>query len=93
MPKEKRRSLNESKRTRQKKAEIKGSGGEERGKAKKKSKTRKGRNRAANYEAKGVQEMMKTGQRKRRKMAVIKSKKRGSEQKGEENGQNKVEEG
>ena len=42
---------------------------------KRKSKTRKGRNKAANYEAKRVQEMMKTGQRKRRKMVVIKSKK------------------
>ena len=58
-----------------------------------KSKARKGRNRATNYMAKGVQEMMKTGQRKRRKMAVIKSKKQGNEQKGEEKAQNKVEEG
>ena len=40
--------LNESKRTRQKKAEIKGRGGEEGGKTKRKSKTREGRNRAAN---------------------------------------------
>ena len=48
MPKWKRRSLNESKRTKKKKAEIKGSEGEERGKAKRKSKTRKGRNRIAN---------------------------------------------
>ena len=40
--------MNENTRTRQKKAEIKGSGGEERGKEKRKSKTRKGRRRAAN---------------------------------------------
>ena len=48
LAKREKRSLNESKRTRQKKAEIKGSRGEERGKAKRKSKTRKGRNRIAN---------------------------------------------
>ena len=44
----KRRCLDESKRTRQKKAEIKGRGGEEGRKTKRKSKTRKGKNRAAN---------------------------------------------
>ena len=60
---------------------------------KEKSQASKGRKRAANYEAKGGQEMMKTGQRKRNKMAVIKIKKQDSEHKGEENGQNKVEEG
>ena len=43
--------------------------------------------------AKEIQGMMKTGQRKRRKMAVIKIEKHDSEQKGEEKGQNKVEEG
>ena len=43
--------------------------------------------------AKEIKGMTKTGQRKRRKMAVIKSKKQGSEQKGEERAQNKVEEG
>ena len=40
--------LNESKRTRHKKAEIKGRGGEEGGKTKRKSKTREGRNKEAN---------------------------------------------
>ena len=65
--------LDESKRTRQKKAEIKGRAGEEGGKTKRMSKTREGRNRAANQMAKEIQGMMKMGQRKRRKMAVIKS--------------------
>ena len=37
--------------------------------------------------------MMKMGQRKRRKMDVIKIQKQGSEQKREEKAQNKVEEG
>ena len=37
--------------------------------------------------------MMKTGQRKRKKMAVIKIKKQDSEQKGEEKDKNKMEEG
>ena len=37
--------------------------------------------------------MMKTGYRKRRKMAVIKSQKQDSEQKGEGKAKNKVEEG
>ena len=40
--------------------------------------------------AKEIQGMMKTGQRKRRKMAVIKIQKQGNEQKSEENAQNKV---
>ena len=43
--------------------------------------------------AKEIQGMMKTGQRKRRKMAVIKNQKQDSEQKREEKAQNKVEEG
>ena len=43
--------------------------------------------------AKEIQRMMKTGQRKRRKMAVIKIQKQGNKQKREENAQNKVEEG
>ena len=85
--------LNESKRTRQKKAEIKGRGGEEGGKTKRKSKTREGMNRVVNQMAKEIQGMMKTRQRKRRKMSVIKIQKQGSEQKMEEKAQNKVEEG
>ena len=40
--------------------------------------------------AKEIQGMMKTRKGKGRKMAVIKSKKQGNEQKGEENAQNKV---
>ena len=43
--------------------------------------------------AKEIKGMTKTGQRKRRKMTVIKTQKQGSEQKKEENAQNKVEEG
>ena len=67
-----------AKRAREKRAEIKGRGGEEGRKTKRRSKTRKGRNGAANYISKGVQETKKTGQRKRRKMAVIKSQKQDS---------------
>ena len=43
-----------AKRAREKRAEIKGKGGEEGMKTKRRSKTRKWKNRAANYEAKGV---------------------------------------
>ena len=72
---------------------VRRKGGEEGKRTKRKSKASKGRNREANYMTKGVQEMIKTGQRKRRKMAVIKSPKQGSKQKGEEGAKNKVEEG
>ena len=78
--------LDESKRTRQKKAEIKGRGGEEKRKTRRKSKTREGKNRAASQMAKEIQGMMKTGQRKRRKMTVIKIQKQGSEQKSRRKG-------
>ena len=44
--------MNGSKRAREKKAEIKGRGGEEGRKTKRRSKPKKRRNRAANYEAK-----------------------------------------
>ena len=53
----------------------------------------KGRDRAANYEAKGGQKLKKTGQRKRKQMAVIKITKQDSKQKVEEKANNKVEEG
>ena len=57
------------------------------------SKPKKGRNRAANYEAKGGQKLKKTGQRKRKQMAIIKITKQDNEQKVEEKANNKVEEG
>ena len=73
--------LDESKRTRQKKAEIKEAEGKKEGRQRGSQKTRKGRNRAANQMAKEIQGMMKTGQRKRRKMVVIKSVKTGQQTK------------
>ena len=63
---------------RQKKAETKEKGGEKGRKINRKLKTREGKNRAVNQMTKKMQKIVKMGQRKKRKMAVIKMQKEDS---------------
>ena len=73
-------SLKERERAKRKEGWNKGRWGNEGKKTKGGSKQKKRKKGAANYEAKGRQKFKKTGQRKRKQMAVIKNKKKGSEQ-------------